>query len=89
MELTKRQTIAKELSVEHWAYIRKVLVHDQLTEIEIERIGFHYREAFTHGFKHADAIIDGRGVQEPRRSTARVEPTPEYISNPYVDSGNI
>ncbi len=56
MELTKRQQIAKELAIDHWAYVRQVLVHDGVSERDIERIGFHFREAFIHGFKHADEI---------------------------------
>ena len=62
IELTDRKKIAKELANMHWSYIRQMLVHDQLTDIEIERIGFHYKTAFEHGFKHADQILIARGV---------------------------
>ena len=62
MELTKRETLAKELSEAHWSYVRKILFHDGLFEKEIERIGFHYKEAFRHGWKHSDQDITGRGV---------------------------
>ena len=41
------------LAENHWGYVREVLEDagadsDQL----IERIGFHYRTAMVHGFKH-------------------------------------
>ena len=61
-ELTNREAIAKEMANAHWSYIRQMLVHDQLTDIEIERIGFHYKTAFEHGFKHADQISVARGA---------------------------
>ena len=53
-ELTEREQAAVELSNDHWAYIRQVLYHDCVDEGDIERIGFHYKEAFKHGFKHAE-----------------------------------
>ena len=54
MEITKLQQEEKELANDHWAYVRQVLAHDCVDEGEIERVGFHFREAFKHGFKHAD-----------------------------------
>ena len=44
---------AKQLSREHWAYIRRLLKAHKLSAFIIKLIGFHYRTAFIHGYKHA------------------------------------
>ena len=44
--------ISKELAKQHWKYIEKLLrIHGESEDI-IEKIKFHYIEAFKHGFKH-------------------------------------
>jgi hypothetical protein len=41
-----------EIAEEHWRYIEAVLsVHERSKEV-IEMIGFHYKTAFVHGWKH-------------------------------------
>ncbi len=50
----------------HWGYVKSVLeAHDEDPNI-IERCGFHYREAFIHGFKHG---VESCGVEmrKPRK----------------------
>jgi len=42
-----------KLIEDHWWYVCGILEVDGLTTGEIERIGYHYRTAFKHGFKHA------------------------------------
>ncbi len=37
----------------HWSYIRGLLVAHGVIEEEVDIIGFHYKEAFKHGWKHA------------------------------------
>ena len=42
----------KQLASDHWQYLKSVLeIHGADTE-QIEIIGFHYRSAMIHGFKH-------------------------------------
>ena len=50
--------LSKELTQEHWKYIEDVLINHGIPDSELERIGFHYRTAMIHGYKHgyADAI---------------------------------
>ena len=43
---------AKELAEAHWNYIKAVLTNHKMTPDEIDRIGFHYRTAMIHGYKH-------------------------------------
>jgi len=44
---------AEKLAQEHWEYIEKLLkTHGEKEEI-IRKIGFHYKTAFKHGYKHA------------------------------------
>ena len=47
---------AWELAEEHWQYVRAVLEHDfrenEESKAIIEVIGFHYKTAFVHGYKH-------------------------------------
>jgi len=53
-ELTKREQLAVQLAGDHWGYVRQVIQHDGVRDTDIERIGFHFQEAFKHGWKHAD-----------------------------------
>ena len=43
---------AKELAEQHWKYIKSLLVNHSVNPAEIEIIGFHYKTAFLHGYKH-------------------------------------
>ena len=41
-----------KLAKDHWEYVEELLIaHGEKNE-DIELIGFHYRTAFIHGFKH-------------------------------------
>ena len=42
----------KQMSIDHWKYIRTVLEEHGESKEVIEKCGFHYRTAFEHGFKH-------------------------------------
>ena len=44
-----------ELGEQHWDYIERLLkVHGE-DESVIDKIGFHYKQAMKHGFKHGIA----------------------------------
>lgn len=43
---------AKKLSEDHWKYIKEVLTQHGVPGPEQERVGFHYKAAFIHGYKH-------------------------------------
>jgi len=43
---------ALELADAQWGYIESLLLNHAETPSIIEKIGFHYRTAFVHGFKH-------------------------------------
>lgn len=38
---------------EHWQYIRALLIQHGEDFGTVEKIGFHYRTAMEHGWKHA------------------------------------
>ena len=42
-----------EMSERHWNYIRDILMIHGVDKEIIYLIGFHYRTAFAHGWKHA------------------------------------
>ncbi len=42
----------KKLARAHWKYIKKLLQEHGEPEKSIKKIGFHYKTAFKHGFKH-------------------------------------
>ena len=44
-----------ELGEQHWSYIEQVLKIHGEDESVIEKIGFHYKQAMKHGFKHGIA----------------------------------
>jgi hypothetical protein len=48
----KPTTKSQKLADDHWAYIKDLLVIHGMTDIEIKTIGFHYKTAFVHGWKH-------------------------------------
>lgn len=44
---------SKQLADEHWGYIVGLLeAHEEDNKL-IDQIGFHYKSAFIHGYKHA------------------------------------
>jgi hypothetical protein len=43
---------AVKLAEEHWNYVESVLATSGHTEENIKLIGFHYKSAFVHGYKH-------------------------------------
>lgn len=45
------ETVAQELAEKHWNYIENLLKRIKDDEM-VETIGFHYKTAFVHGFKH-------------------------------------
>jgi len=46
------ETVAQELAEEHWNYVENLLKAHKISKAEIGTIGFHYKTAFVHGFKH-------------------------------------
>ena len=42
----------KALAEEHWKYIKSILVEHKIDTTEVKLIGFHYRTAMIHGYKH-------------------------------------
>lgn len=44
--------MAKQKAARHWSYLEEVLQQHEVSEKEIDIIGFHYRTAFIHGWKH-------------------------------------
>lgn len=51
--MSKSQKSSEELAEDHWGYIKELLLTHNEDDISIERIGFHYKTAFIHGYKHA------------------------------------
>jgi hypothetical protein len=45
--------VDKELADAHWSYIESLLATHNNSPEEIDVIGFHYKTAFIHGYKHA------------------------------------
>ena len=43
---------AKELAVQHWAYIEDLLLTHSEDPDVVELIGSHYKNAMIHGFRH-------------------------------------
>ena len=52
MKIKMSNNTAKELSNEHWRYIKSLLETHKIDEEVIKQIGFHYTTAFVHGWKH-------------------------------------
>ena len=42
----------KESVETHWKYIEELLRTHEESETTIQRIGFHYKTAMLHGYKH-------------------------------------
>ena len=47
---------AEQLAEEHWGYVKAVLIHHGESQRTIGLIGFHYREAAVHFYKHGKDI---------------------------------
>ena len=43
---------AEKLAADHWKYLEGLLESHNVDEKAVEAIGFHYRTAMVHGFKH-------------------------------------
>lgn len=68
--VSKSMTIVgslEDLIDRHWAYIKNVLTNHAVAGSEISRIGFHYKTAFHHGYKHA--VEDIEKHNQPRSFT--------------------
>lgn len=57
---------ADELVLAHWSYIKSLLESEipedvKLSKTEyIEKVGFHYKSAMIHGYKHAVELLTER-----------------------------
>ena len=47
-----------KLAEDHWKYIEALLKAHQLNPTDISVVGFHYRSAFIHGYKHGQESLD-------------------------------
>jgi hypothetical protein len=54
----EKKSQAELLADQHWKYISEVLAVSGLADTIIFQIGFHYRTAFIHGFKHGAEYTD-------------------------------
>ena len=58
----KNKDQSKELADNHWNYIQSLLeTHGTLDDV-MDRIQFHYKTAFVHGYKHGQEDALGRRV---------------------------
>lgn len=49
----------------HWEYVKSVLISHGENDETIEKCGFHYRTAFTHGYKHGiESVQEGVKADE-------------------------
>ena len=61
-----------ELAEAHWKYIKSLLFEHKIDDTEIKRIGFHYRTAMIHGYKHG--YIDAKAeIADPLFIPVNVE----------------
>jgi hypothetical protein len=63
-QLTKDETSGdalKKLIDDHWNYIEEMLYIHGEESTTIDKIGYHYRTSFRHGFKHAMEEVNDRG----------------------------
>lgn len=49
----KAQIDVAEIAADHWSYIENLLTTHMVDGDLVEIVGFHYRTAFVHGWKHA------------------------------------
>ena len=47
--------IAEKLAEAHWSYIKELLLTHGEHIDNVEKIGFHYKSAMIHGYKHGVA----------------------------------
>jgi len=52
-----------KLADDHWAYIRDLLLAHNVGDYTVNIIGFHYRSAFKHGYKHGQEDAKGQETQ--------------------------
>lgn len=45
---------AEELAAQHWSYISSLLDAHGEHAPNIDKVAFHYKTAFIHGYKHAE-----------------------------------
>jgi len=50
--MKERTDHAKELADQHWKYIKNLLLIHKVESPELITIGFHYKSALIHGYKH-------------------------------------
>ena len=71
---------AKQIANEHWEYLKGVLEVTvsgfKLPAFQIEAIGYHYRTAFVHGWKHA---LEEHGIFEKKYIIAIDIEDPRHI----------
>ena len=54
----KSENDLDELIEAHWNYIKVLLqIHGETKEV-VNKIGFHYKTAFKHGWKHGFEMIE-------------------------------
>jgi len=41
-----------EIAEAHWNYIKDLLLNHKIAKDKINLVGFHYKTAFVHGYKH-------------------------------------
>ena len=56
---------AEELAKAHWSYIEDLLRTHGEDEETLFKIGFHYKTAFEHGYKHALEEVLGVNKNTP------------------------
>lgn len=49
---------ATKLADDHWKYIEDLLLTHNPDINNLNEIGFHYRTAFAHGYKHGREVKD-------------------------------
>lgn len=74
----KENDRAKQLAGEHWDYIGALLKVTGVPDVESERIGFHYRSALIHGFKHGAEFERGLGDS----GFCAYTPEPDFTDKP-------
>ena len=58
--------VGTKLATDHWSYLKKLLEEHDVSEAEVNLIGFHYKTAFEHGFKHG---VEYEETRKDRTST--------------------
>lgn len=59
---------AKQLAQEHWNYLEQLLLTHNIPVEQINIIGFHYKTAFIHGYKHSQ-----EDCEDAKKSTFQVD----------------